>query len=159
VIAFTMMAFLHSSLWLFYLEVAIYGVGIIIAFNVGWALTSAAGRQDNMSTTFGIQYAMALPTAALATAVIIAVETVNVKPVAALGGAYVPKEGVYVAMFLLMAVISLLGYVINGLFIVPKHLRHQSARLVDIIAAEDALETGIPAFPGIVEPGITDDTA
>jgi MFS family permease len=157
VIAFTMMAFLHSSLWLFYIEVAIYGVGIIIAFNVGWALTSAAGRQDNMSTTFGIQYALALPTAALATAVIIAVETVNVKRVAALGGIYLPKEGVYVAMFLMLAVVSLLGYVINGLFIVPKTLRHQSARLEDLISAEDSLETGLPAVPGITEPPIADD--
>ncbi|MGH3252562.1 MAG: MFS transporter [Trebonia sp.] len=60
VIAFAMMAFWHGSLWLFYIEVFIYGVGIIIAFNVGWALTASAGRQDNMSTTFGIQYAMAL---------------------------------------------------------------------------------------------------
>jgi hypothetical protein len=68
----------------------------------------------------------------------------------------VPKEGVYVAMFLMLAVVSLLGYVINGLFIVPKHLRHQSARLEDLIAAEDSLETGIPVVPG-VEPRIADD--
>jgi MFS family permease len=151
VIAFAMMAFLHSSLWVFYVEVAIYGVGIIIAFNVGWALTASAGRQDNMSTTFGIQYAMALPTAALATAVIIAVEGANVKVVPALGGAVVPKEGVYTAMFLMLAVVSLLGYVINGLFIVPARLRHQSARLEDIAAAEDALETGTPIVPGIAD--------
>jgi len=80
----------------------------------------------------------------------------HVFPVAALGGAYVPKEGVYVAMFLMLAVVSLLGYVINGLFIVPKQLRHQSARLEDLIAAEDSLETGIPAVPGITEPPIAD---
>jgi MFS family permease len=151
VIAFAMMAFLHGSLWVFYIEVFIYGVGIIIAFNVGWALTASAGRQDNMSTTFGIQYAMALPTAALATAVILAVESANVKPVAALGGAFVPKEGVYVAMFLMLAGVSLLGYVINGLFIVPRNLRHQRARLEEIVAAEDALETGSPAVPGIAD--------
>jgi MFS family permease len=151
VIAFTMMAFLHGSLWLFYIEVAIYGVGIIIAFNVGWALTASAGRQDNMSTTFGIQYAMALPAAALATAVILAVEGANMKAVPELGGAMVPKEGVYVAMFLMLAGISLVGYVINGLFIVPRHLRHQSARLEDIVAAEDALETGVPGLPGIAD--------
>jgi MFS family permease len=151
VIAFTMMAFLHGSLWVFYVEVAVYGVGIIIAFNVGWALTASAGRQDNMSTTFGIQYAMALPTAALATAVILAVEGANVKVVPALGGAVVPKEGVYVAMFLMLAVISLLGYVINGLFIVPRQLRHQNARLEEIVAAEDALETGTPTIPGIAD--------
>lgn len=151
VIAFAMMAFLHSSLWVFYLEIAIYGVGIIIAFNVGWALTATAGRQDNMSTTFGIQYAMSLPTAALATAVILAVEEANVKPVAALGGIYVPKEGAYVAMFLMLAGISLVGYVINGLFIVPKQLRHQSARLEDIIAAEGVLDQGAPGLPGIAD--------
>ena len=147
VIAFAMMAFAHGSLWIFYIEIFIYGIGIIMAFNVGWALTSAAGRQDNMSTTFGIQYAMAIPAAAVVTAVIIATEGANVKPLAAVAGVYVPKEGVYVAMFLLMAVISLLGYVINGLFIVPKNLRYQNVRLADLVAAEDAVEEGIPAIP------------
>jgi MFS family permease len=165
VIAFTMMAFLHGSLWIFYLEIFIYGIGIIMAFNVGWALTSAAGRQDNMSTTFGIQYALAIPAAAVVTAVIIAAEYANVKPVAALGGAFVPKEGVYVAMFLMLAVISLVGYVINGLWIVPKHLRYQNVRLADLVAAEDSLEAGIPALPHfhhgaaestIAEPGLAE---
>jgi MFS family permease len=148
VIAFALMAFVHGSLWFFYVEIFIYGIGIIIAFNVGWALTSAAGRQDNMSTTFGIQYALAIPTGAVVTAIILAVEGANVKPVAALGGAFVPKEGVYVAMFLMLAGISLLGYVINGLWIVPKQLRFQSVRLEDLVAAEDSLETGIPIVPG-----------
>jgi MFS family permease len=149
VIAFVLMAFAHSSLWVFYIEIAIYGVGVIIAFNVGWALTASAGRQDNMSTTFGIQYALALPIGALATAVVLAVESANVKVVPALGGAAVPKEGVYTGLFLMIAVASLLGFVVNGLFIVPRHLRHQSARLAEIVAAEDALETGSPAVPGI----------
>jgi hypothetical protein len=101
-----------------------------------------------MSTTFGIQYALAIPTAAVVTAVILAVEGANVKPVAALGGAFVPKEGVYVAMFLMLAGISLVGYVINGLWIVPKQLRFQSVRLEDLVAAEDSLEAGIPIVPG-----------
>jgi MFS family permease len=148
VIAFAMMAFLHSSLWVFYLEVAIYGVGIIIAFNVGWALTASAGRQDNMSTTFGIQYAMALPAAALATAVILAVEAANLKVVPALGNAVVPKEGAYVGLFLMLAGVSLAGYVINGLFIVPRHLRHQTARLEEVIASASVVETGTPGIAG-----------
>lgn len=149
VIAFALMAYVHSSLWVFYIEIAIYGVGVIIAFNVGWALTASAGRQDNMSTTFGIQYALALPIGALTTAIVLAVESANVKAVPALGGAAVPKEGVYTGLFLLIAAASLLGFVINGLFIVPRHLRHQSAHLAEIVAAEDALETGIPAVPGV----------
>jgi Na+/melibiose symporter-like transporter len=151
VIAFALMAFLHSSLWVLYLEIAIYGVGVIIAFNVGWALTASAGRQDNMSTTFGIQYALALPVGALTTAVILAVEGANVKTVPALAGAHLPKEGVYVAMFLMLSVASLLGFLVNGLVIVPRRLRHQSARLEEIVAAEDALGTGTPTIPGIAD--------
>ena len=73
------------------------------------------------------------------------------KAVPELGGAMVPKEGVYVAMFLMLAGISLVGYVINGLFIVPRHLRHQSAHLADIVAAEDAVELGTPGLPGIAD--------
>jgi len=90
------------------------------------------------------------------TAVILAVEGANVKPVAALGGAFVPKEGVYVAMFLMLAGISLVGYVINGLWIVPKQLRFQSVRLEDLVAAEDSLEAGIPIVPGDHH-GLTED--
>lgn len=151
VIAFALMAFVHSSLWVFYIEIAVYGLGVIIAFNVGWALTASAGRQDNMSTTFGIQYALALPIGALSTAIVLAVESANVKVVPALGGAAVPKEGVYTGLFLMIAVVSLLGFVINGLFVVPRRLRHQAARLEDVIAAEGALETGIPVVPGATD--------
>lgn len=148
VIAFVLMAYVHSSLWAFYLEIAVYGVGVIIAFNVGWALTASAGRQDNMSTTFGIQYALALPVGALSTAIVLAVESANVKVVPALGGAAVPKEGVYTGLFLMIAAASLLGFVLNGLCIVPRRLRHQAARLEDLIAAGDALDTGTPVVPG-----------
>jgi hypothetical protein len=142
VIAFAGMAFVHSSLWQFYMWVFIYGVGIIIAFNVGWALTSSAGRHDNMSTTFGIQYAIAIPAGALVTAIILAVEAGNTMTVQALGGAALPTERAYTALFLMLALISLLGYVVNGLFIVPKKLRHQNARLEELIAAEDATALG-----------------
>jgi MFS family permease len=141
-VAFTMMAFWHSALYLFYIEVAIYSVGIIVAFNVGWALAAAAGRHDNMSTTMGIQYAISLPAAALTTAIILAVESQNIKIVKALGGAAVPKEGAYTGLFLMLVGISLVGYVINGLFIVPRKLRHQNARLEEIIATEDATTIG-----------------
>ncbi len=142
VVAFALMAFWHSSLWEFYVEVAIYGVGIIIAFNVGWALTASAGRQDNMSTTFGIQYAIALPAAAIITAVILAVMEANVKVVPALGGIAVPKEGSYTGLFLMLAGVSLVGYVINGLFIVPRRLRHQTSRLEEVVASASVVETG-----------------
>jgi MFS family permease len=148
VIAFAMMAFLHSALWQFYVAVGIYGIGIIIAFNVGWALTASAGRQDNMSTTFGIQYALALPAAAIMTAIIIAVEVANLKVVRALGGIPVPKEGAYTGLFLLLAGVSLVGYVINGLFIVPRHLRHQTSRLEEVIASASAVETGAGGVAG-----------
>jgi hypothetical protein len=142
VIAFAMMAFWNGSLWAFYVSVAIYGVGIIMAFNVGWALTASAGRQDNMSTTFGIQYAMAIPAAAIMTAVILAVLQASVRAVPALGGAFVPKAGAYTALFLALSGVSLVGYVINGLFIVPRHLRHQAHRLEEVIAAAGIVETG-----------------
>ena len=148
VIAFAMMAFWHGSLWEFYVAVAVYGVGIIIAFNVGWALTASAGRQDNMSTTFGIQYAVALPAAAIMTAVILAVLASNVRVVPALGGIPLPKEGAYTGLFLLLSGVSLVGYVINGLFIVPRHLRHQTARLEEVIASASALETGAGGIAG-----------
>jgi MFS family permease len=147
VIAFAGMALFHDSLAIFYVWVFIYGVGIIIAFNVGWALTASAGRQDNMSTTFGIQYAMAIPTAALLTAIILTIEAQNAKPVAALANAALPTEGTYTALFFMLAAISLVGYVLNGLFIVPKRLRHQSAHLEDVVGAEDAAFVGIPAEP------------
>jgi MFS family permease len=148
VIAFALMAFWHSSLWDFYIEVAIYGVGIIMAFNVGWALTASAGRQDNMSTTFGIQYAVALPAAAIITAIILAVLEGNVRAAPALGGLMLPKAGAYTGLFLMLAGISLVGYVINGLFIVPRHLRHQTSRLEEVVASASALETGSGGIAG-----------
>ncbi len=119
--AFLWAAFMHSEQWMLYVAVALYGLGIVICFGIGWGLVAAAGRQDNMSITFGVQYSIALPTAALATAV-----TLIVMASAEVPGVPVPSEGTYQANFLLLAGVAMVTLVLNALFIVPKQLRDHS---------------------------------
>jgi MFS family permease len=123
-IAFVFGAFVHSELWHLYVVTAIYGVGIVICFNIGWALTAAAGRQDNMSITFGIQYALAVPVGALATAIMLAVMASAHIPGLPVP---VPTEGTYQANFLILAGIGLVGLTALGAFVVPKKLSHNTS--------------------------------
>jgi hypothetical protein len=123
-VAFVFGAFVHSALWHLYVVTALYGVGIVICFNIGWALTAAAGRQDNMSITFGIQYALAVPIGALAVAVMLAVMASS-----HIAGTPAPTEGTYQANFLILAGIALVGLTALGAFVVPRRLKHNSVPL------------------------------
>jgi MFS family permease len=132
-IAYLFDAAFHSHIWELYVGTAIYGYGIVICFNIGWALVGAAGRQDNMSITFGVQYALALPVAALSTAIMLVV--INSSHIA---GTPVPSEGVYTADFLILAGLAVVLLVAVGLFVVPKRLSHHGS-----------IETAIPSTDGL----------
>jgi MFS family permease len=120
IIAFLWLAFVHAQLWQLYVGVAIYGIGVVMAFNVGLALTAAAGRQDNMSITFGIQYALSIPAGALMVAVLLVVQHSDLIP-----RTPVPTEHTYTVNFIIIAGVAAVGYVLNGLVIAPRRLRHQ----------------------------------
>ncbi|MDO8212003.1 MFS transporter [Conexibacter sp. CPCC 206217] len=134
VVAYLWYALAHAHLWQLYVGTALYGVGIVICFNVGWALVAAAGRQDNMSITFGIQYALALPVGALTTAIMIVV--MNADHIA---GTAVPVEGGFTVDFYILAGIAVVTLLANGLFAVPRALTHHGERDVSG-PATDALE-------------------
>lgn len=133
-IAYLFDAAFHSHIWELYVGTAIYGYGIVVCFNIGWALVAGAGRQDNMSITFGVQYALALPIAALSTALILVILNSS-----HIRGTPVPSEGVYTANFLVLTGISLVLLVGIGLFVVPKRLTHQAA-FEGVAPSTDGLE-------------------
>jgi MFS family permease len=65
------MALVHTQVWQLYVWVFIYALGLISAYNSGWALTAASGRQDNISIAMGMQYAGTNVISSIATAVIL----------------------------------------------------------------------------------------
>jgi len=142
IIAFFWLAFVHAQYWQLYVGVAIYGIGVVMAFNVGLALTAAAGRQDNMSITFGIQYALSIPAGALMVAVLLVIQHSDLIP-----RTPVPTEHTYTVNFLILAGVAAVGYVINGLVIAPRRIRHQ--RDIPTEAATSALvgEIGAGGIP------------
>jgi MFS family permease len=142
-VAFVFAAFVHTAIWQFYVCTFIYGIGIVMCFNIGWALTAAAGRKDNMSVTFGIQYALAVPVGALAQALVIAIMASSSIPGLP---AAVPTEGTYTANFLFLAGISLVGLAALGAFVVPKKLTHNDSLGVP---AGPEVEPTLPTSPAI----------
>jgi MFS family permease len=49
------LAFAHGPLWMAYLWTFLYGVTILSCLTTGYTLVAAAGRQDNMAVTVGMQ--------------------------------------------------------------------------------------------------------
>ncbi|MDO8187950.1 MFS transporter [Conexibacter sp. JD483] len=145
VCAYLWYALAHDALWQMYVGTALYGVGIVICFNIGWALVAAAGRQDNMSITFGIQYALALPVGALMTAIMIVVMNAN-----HIAGTPVPVEGGFTVDFYILAGVAAATLVANGLFAVPRVLTHHGED-APVGPGTDALEglegTGSASLP------------
>jgi MFS family permease len=114
VASFVALAFAHGSIALIYVWVFIYGVGIVICFNIGWSLVAASGRTDNMSITFGVQYIVTTVIAAVTTAVVV----VTLNP-----GAGAPATSTpFVWGFLGIAFLSLVAFVVMGLLVVPRAL-------------------------------------
>jgi MFS family permease len=116
-------AFVHAHPWQLFVCVFVYGFGIVTSYNIGWALTAAAGRQDNMSLTFGMQYAISAPFGALAAAVILAIMNGTTKLVPGIPTP-LPVEGTYTANFMVMAGAALTLIIIQGLTLTPKVLTH-----------------------------------
>jgi MFS family permease len=131
VAAFVFGAFAHSAVWMLFVCVAVYGYGIVICFNVAWGLVAAAGRQDNMSLTFGMQYAVSGPAGALATAVVLVIQSSSTK---AVPGVATPlaTDGTYTANFLFLAIASVVLLAALGAFLVPRRLsQHGTATQFD----------------------------
>jgi MFS family permease len=116
-------AFFHSESWMLFACVFVYGYGIVVSYNIGWALTAAAGRQDNMSLTFGMQYAVSAPFSALAAAIILVIMNGTTKLVPGFP-APLPTEGTYTANFLFLAGAALVLIIGQGLVLTPKRLSH-----------------------------------
>jgi MFS family permease len=142
VVAFFWFAFVHAQYWQFYVGTAIYGIGVVMVFNVGLTLTAAAGRQDNMSITFGIQYALAIPAGALMVAVLLAIQHSDV-----IDHTAVPTEHTYTVNFLILAGVAAVGYVINGLVIAPRQIRHQHDIATEVAASALVGEIGAGGVP------------
>ena len=145
VVAFVLMAAFHGAIWEFYVTIGLYSFGGTLAYSVSWSLTAAAGRHDNMSTTLGIQYAFAIPASSIVSAITIAIMTSNVRQLAP--ATFVPKEGAYTAIFLIMAGVVFVGCVVNGLLLVPRRLQHQRDHVQQVVAAARPAGTGAPEIP------------
>jgi MFS family permease len=143
-ISFVWAAFMHSEPWMLYACVAGYGVGIVVCFNVGWALVGSAGRQDNMSITFGVQYSIAIPVGALATAVVLVI--LNSAKIPQIGA---PTEGTYTANFLFLAGVSLVFLMANGLWFVPKKMRDFSEHSGMVGLVEPVPGAASPELPSV----------
>ena len=89
--------------------------------NLGYALVAASGRQNNMSLTFGMQYAASAPFGALAVAIMFVVLSSSSTVIPGTEVA-VPSEGMFTANFLWMAGAAFVLYVVQGLIFAPKQL-------------------------------------
>jgi MFS family permease len=144
-LAFLLMAAFHGAIWEFYVTVAVYGLGVVIVYSVTWSLTAAAGRRNNMSTTFGIFYAFAIPSGAVVSALAIAIMASNQHQVGP--ATFVPKEGAYTGIFLLLAGAAFVGFMLNGLLLVPRRLQHQAEHAKQVVAAAHAAGIDTPEMP------------
>lgn len=115
--AFVGYAIFNDSAWQLYLCAAVYGLGIIVCFNVGLALVAAAARSDNMSITLGVQFSLALPASAIAVAVVLAI----LDPGAP---GRVPSAGSFTLSYLLLAGVGLIGFVVVAALAAPSSIVH-----------------------------------
>lgn len=125
VVSMLLGAFAHSSPSMLWVCTGVYAYGGVIAYNVAAALVAAAGRQDNMSLTFGMMTAIQAPFSALTVAVMI---TILAASSTLFPGMPVPlpTDTAYVTNFLIMAAAGLVLMVVSGLTLVPKRLTHHS---------------------------------
>ncbi|KXF48843.1 hypothetical protein AXA44_27625 [Rhodococcus sp. SC4] len=112
--AFLGLTVLPDQLWVLYALVFVYGTGVVMCFNIGWALVAASGRQDNMSITFGVLMAVQFVAGAIANAVILS--SLN------LGATTLPTSGTFSTLYGGAAVVALLLFVLFGLLVAPKRL-------------------------------------
>jgi MFS family permease len=131
-------AFAHGSWAMLWVIVFVYIYGGVICYNVGWAMVAAAGRRDNMSLTFGIQYAIQAPAAGITVAVVLAVMNGTTK---LFPGIPVPLsvDSTFRTNFLIVAVLMVFLLVIQGLVLTPKTLTHQG----DLVPREELI-TPVP---------------
>jgi hypothetical protein len=131
-------AFAHSSWAMLWVIVFVYIYGGVICYNVGWAMVAAAGRRDNMSLTFGIQYAISAPASGVTVAVVLAVMNGTTK---LFPGIPVPLsvDSTFRTNFLIIAVAALLLLIVQGLFLTPRKLTHH-----DDIPGPEELITPVP---------------
>jgi MFS family permease len=127
------MAFFHSSPWELFLGMTLFGYGVVIPFNLGYALVAASGRQDNMSLTFGMQYAASAPFGALAVAIMFVVLSSSSVLIPGTEIA-VPAESTFQTNFLWMAGAAFVLYVLQGLVFAPKRL-NQNERTLETTGA------------------------
>jgi MFS family permease len=126
VISMLIGAFWHSSWAMLWVIVFVYIYGGVICYNVGWAMVAAAGRQDNMSLTFGMQYAIQAPAAGIIVAVVLAVMNGTTKMYP---GIPVPlsADSTFRTNFLIVAVAMVFLLVVQGLVLTPRKLTHHGA--------------------------------
>lgn len=120
---FLLAAGFRGEPWLLYLATSLFGLGGVAAYNLGWAMVSAAGRPDNTAVTVGLQNMIVAP----ASAVMVAV-TVSLLDRNAVEG--VPPESSFTILFLFLAVTAAVLIVGVGLFL-PRVLIH-SERLEEL---------------------------
>jgi MFS family permease len=131
-------AFDHSSWAMLWVIVFVYILGGVVCYNVGWAMVAAAGRQDNMSLTFGIQYAIQAPAVGLIVAILLAVMNGTTK---LFPGIPVPLsvDSTFRTNFLIIAVAAFILLVLQGLILTPRKLSHYG-----VAAPPEELITPVP---------------
>jgi MFS family permease len=133
--AFAGYAVFNDSAWQLYVCTAVYGLGIIVCFNVGLALVAAAARSDNMSITLGVQFSVALPASAIAVAVVLAILDPGVS-------GQIPPASAYTVSYLLLGAVGLVGFVIVALIAAPSSIIHWAGEADDATNSDSARSSG-----------------
>jgi MFS family permease len=100
IVVFLGLAFAHDVVWMAWLWTFLYGATVMSCWNIGYALVAAAGRQDNMAATFGVQNILQYVAAAIPVAIVMNVLTPG-------ADGFIPEGtfvGIYVSFALLVAV-------------------------------------------------------
>jgi len=119
VAAFLGLSLFCDEMWLLYLWVFVYAIGIIICYTLGWSLVAASGRKDNTSITFGVMVAGQMVTAAITNAVVLAVLN--------LGASTLPTASVFTWLYASVSIVALVFFVFFGLLVVPRRLEDRHA--------------------------------
>lgn len=116
--SFVGFAFFMQQLWLAYLWVTVYGIGVCGCYTIGWALVASSARPDNT----GIVMASMTAVQKVAGSITIAIVIIALNPT--FGPA---STAVYSACFLGIALFCFVAYVVLPLFLVPSRLRDRHA--------------------------------
>lgn len=111
-------AFANGSAWMSSMWVFAYALATLSCLTTGYSLVAAAGRQDNMAVTIGMQSIIQYTSGTIPVAIVL-----NMLEPGADG--FVPKEtfeGIFIAAALVVAV-----FVIIWTVLAPKHLTDQHA--------------------------------